>query len=260
MGRKRSRAGDTAAAARALLLLLRLLIPARAYQPADGPGQVCRLLRLDETSFTLPLAKAGGDLPAVTLTDDQDLRPLFEGGNSLGEGAALRLDAWVPGTSARGGGRCVPDAITLTAGSGGLRIWLPPPASGWEEGQWNAVEASVAPEALVQAATWEDLEHMVVSYACDPADGKSEEQGQEAEAAALKVRLIRLCKPVPGPSLCLVSSTVEAKTDCGPCNCQTCHDCECVTTLLGGKCPFDECTDACPGAPIFKCCYNAPCG
>lgn len=78
----------------------------------------------------------------------------------------------------------------------------------------------------------------------------------------IQIRFVRLCKSMPKPSLCLVSSTVEAKTDCRPCNCQRCHDCECATTVLGGRCPYDECTDpdACPGAPFLRCCYKADCG
>lgn len=309
--RHRCWAAPAAAAATAsfslLLQLLGMTAPTTtAYLPADGQGQECRLLLADETAFSLPPDLEGGDLPAVMLVGDQDVRPLFTNGGrdaiDLGEGLTLRLDAWIPAAApaaAKGKGRCVPDTLKLTAGAGGLRVLLPQPLVGWKAGQWNLIEAPVTQEAFVgpaEEADWEDLDQLVVSFACDAAADKNEEtEEQQHEGEAIKVhacisyardrsrthpfvrvpmtpispphtqvqiRLVRLCKSMPGPSLCLISTTVEAKTDCRPCNCQRCHDCECVTVLLGGRCPYDECTDsdACPGAPFLHCCYKADCG
>lgn len=168
-----------------LILLLLETRTATAYRPADGPGQVCRPLRLDETAWELPaplfFSGKGGELPAVPLVEDQDIWPRGGGGAVVSEGATLRLEAWVPatgGTAGGGGGRCVPEALTLAAGHDHLRIPLPPPpAMGWRPDQWNAVEAPVWSLGHV---AWAGLDQLAVSYACASGEG-------EAQAAAIKV-------------------------------------------------------------------------
>lgn len=49
-----------------------------AYQPVDGVGNICRVIRLDETSLVLPFNRSYGTLEGITLTDDRDLTPLLE--------------------------------------------------------------------------------------------------------------------------------------------------------------------------------------
>lgn len=105
-----------------LLLLVLEAHTAAAYQPADGPGQVCRPLRLDETAWTLPGA-AGDLLPAVPLVEEKDLWPCGSSAVVVSEGATLRLEAW-GGVSAKRG-RCFPNALILAAGTDRLRIPLP---------------------------------------------------------------------------------------------------------------------------------------
>lgn len=193
--RKRTcRAAATAASVPPLLLQLLLVATTRtstAYQPADGPGQECRLFLSDETAFSLPPGlSGGGELPAVMLVGDQDLRPLFTDGTKLGEGLTLRLDAWIPAAATAAG--CVPNALGLTAGAGGLRVPLPQPSIGWKAGQWSMIEASVTPEAFMGQPDWEDLDQLVVLFACDAAgDGnwglEDEMKMEQREAETIKV-------------------------------------------------------------------------
>lgn len=201
---RRAGAAATATAASVSSLLLQLLLMATtrtstAYQPADGPGQECRLLLSDETAFSLPPdLSGGGELPAVTLVGDQDLRPLFTDGTELGDRLTLRLDAWIPAAAAAG---CVPDALGLTAGAGGLRVPLPQPSTGWTDGQWNMIEAPVTLEALMGQPDWEDLDQLMVSVACDAVgngdrDLEDETKIKQQEAEGIKVCMEALSNSV----------------------------------------------------------------
>lgn len=223
------------------LVLLLATHTATAYRPADGPGHVCRPLRLDETAWRLPAvpsAGVAGDLPAVPLVEEKDLWPRGGSAAIVSEGATLRLEAWVQATnvtSSGGGDRCFPNALTLAAGPDRLRIPLPPQPMDWLSNQWNDIEA---PVSNLEHVAWAALNQLAPSYACGSGEGDAQEpeikvrrQSQpkdcyfklfmmpyNATPLSQQVRLVRICTPVPAPSLCLVASTVKAKTDCRPCD------------------------------------------
>lgn len=154
-----------------LVLLVLVTHTATAYQPADGPGQVCQPLRLDETMWTLPGA-AGDLLPAVQLVKEKDLWPRGGSAVVVSEGATLRLEAWVPAN----GERCFPSALILVAGPDRLRIPLPWPPMDWVSDQWNKIEAPV-PTNLEHVA-WAALDQLAVSYACGSEEGDAQPLGE----------------------------------------------------------------------------------
>ncbi|KAM3573612.1 hypothetical protein VYU27_004403 [Nannochloropsis oceanica] len=273
----------------------------------DGSSQVCRVVHLDETSLPFPATAAApaaaedqqwsigitGTLPGITLSDNVDLNPLLENGNSdpgtglspFGPHASIRFDVWIPPSSHNSnnhdytGPLCVPSSLTLIAGPGSLTVPIPSPQHDrWTAGKWHSINAPINTSSdgtylkNEERATWNALTRLELNYHCVGNTTKTSSSSSttnsistgssstnNSRCSSIKIQLIRVCKGLSFSSFCTVTTTAIYKTECRECRCQTCHkeDCKCLTTYPG-TCPFDNCSD-CPCAPICQCCYESKC-
>jgi hypothetical protein len=64
-----------------------------------------------------------------------------------------------------------------------------------------------------------------------------------SEEGAVSFRLLRLCKALVAPSLCVQRQQYKYDINCHECACRKCHTCACAvqSMLWGGNCEFDAC-------------------
>lgn len=251
-----------------------------AYHSTDGSSHVCRMIHLDETRFPVLAAEAkpakNRTLPSVTLSDTINVIPLLErdaetGLVSFGPHATLRFDAWISSSSTSE--PCTPSSLILKATSGGVKVRIPiPQASGWATDKWLTVDAPLPARHAIynDYEIWNALSRVELDYECNNLGSNAFDTVIRAPTPAetmlptlneslIKIQLLRICKAVPGPSVCTITSTFEYKTECRDCNCQLCHKeaCGCLPSSTA-HCPYGTC-DACPCSPLCRCCYDSAC-
>ncbi len=116
--------------------------------------------------------------------------------------------------------------MTLTGAGREIDLPVLAPDKGWAPGQWYQVEVPLSPDDTHQAV-WGSLASLDVRHDCPPND-----------ALSMKVKLVRVCKALPVPSLCTVVTTTTFSSDCGACDWQAEREPCCETR------PFTFCTAA----------------
>lgn len=184
-----------------LSFMVLLLLPAlnHAYGPApDDNDQLCRALLLDETSVS-------ASQPGFTLSEPRDFQSLVDNGHDDSP-ISLLFKAWLPDSRAM----CVPTALILnTRGSSSARIPVPAPDHGWAAGHWHSVEVAIPPEDQ-HNAVWASLADIGFGYDCAITTASMTDD--------IKIKLVRVCKALPVPSLCTVVTTDVYTSDCGACD------------------------------------------